>query len=79
MCAWKCDRNYEGAGTSLREYFDEICYVKTKPIQVSWPVGKSLDALASCKPKAICVYSDGSTHEKMVEWDEEALCRVDVE
>ena len=28
--------------------------------------------------RAVCVYSDGSTHEKMVEWDEEALCRVDV-
>ena len=62
----------------LREYFDEICYVETKPIKVSWPVGKSLNSLLSNSPKAVCVYSDGSTHEKMVEWDEEALCRVDV-
>ena len=36
----------------LREYFDEICYVETKPIKVSWPVGKSLNSLLSNSPKA---------------------------
>ena len=62
----------------LREYFDEICYVEVKPIKVSWPVGKSINSLLSNSPKAVCVYSDGSTHEKRVEWDEESLCKVDV-
>ena len=78
MCAGKCDCDYESAGAGLREYFDEICYVETKPIKVSWPVGKSINSLLSNSPKAVCVYSDGSTHEKRVEWDEESLCKVDV-
>ncbi len=33
---------------------------------------------AACLPGAVCRYSDGSTHEKQVCWDPEALARVDV-
>lgn len=62
----------------LCDYFADIHYVKTNPVHESWPLGKSLEPFGDCAPKATCVYSDGSTHEKKVAWDKEALNKVDV-
>ena len=62
----------------LCDYFADIHYIKTNPLHESWPLGKSLESFFDCAPKATCVYSDGSTHEKKVAWDKEALNKVDV-
>lgn len=45
--------------------FGEIRHVSTLPIEVEVRAGEVPDPL----PKAVCVYSDGSTHEKFVDWD----------
>lgn len=65
---------------TLCAYFDEICFTGVEPIRLEWPVGKALSVgdSAVCLPGAVCRYSDGSTHEKRVCWDPEALARVDV-
>lgn len=63
---------------TIKAYFADIHYVETKPVQISWPLGKNISELTECEPKAVCVYSDGSTHEKQVQWDEKALSGVDV-
>lgn len=65
---------------TLCAYFDEICFAGVEPIRLEWPVGKALSVgdSAACLPGAVCRYSDGSTHEKRVCWDPEALARVDV-
>jgi GH43 family beta-xylosidase len=62
----------------LNNYFGDIHYVKTNPVYKSWPLGKSLASFSDGAPKATCVYSDGSTHEKKVAWDKDALEKVDV-
>lgn len=62
----------------LNDYFGDIHYVKTNPVYQNWPLGKSLASFSDDAPKATCVYSDGSTHEKKVAWDKDALDKVDV-
>lgn len=54
-----------------RMYLDEIANVGVAPIACRVPVGASPDGIAL--PKAVCLYSDGSTHEKPVDWDRDAL------
>lgn len=57
-------------------YFDEIRNVGVTAPELRWPVGKQLEKKAL--PGARCLYSDGSTHEQRVKWDEEALAAVDI-
>lgn len=66
----------------IENYFSDIHYVKTKPIQMTWTKGEKISTDGkkenSKLPGAVCVYSDGSTHEKPVQWDESALASIDV-
>lgn len=55
----------------VRMYLDEIRNTGVDPVCCTMEAGASLPAL----PKAVCRYSDGSTHEKPVDWD---LSRVDL-
>jgi len=48
----------------IRAYLDEIRHVGVAPIEVRVKAGEMAP-----NPKAVCVYSDGSTHEKAVDWD----------
>ena len=61
----------------LRKYLDEIRHVETELPEVRLPVGSSVGSEAL--PKARCVYSDGSVHEKKVLWDGDALKRVRID
>ena len=59
----------------IRGFLDEIrnVSVHVPPVKIrrgSVVSGKDL-------PKAICVYSDGSEHEKAVDWDGEAIQKLD--
>ena len=59
----------------IRAHLDEIQNTGVEPICLRVSVGASLDAIRL--PGAICRYSDGSSHEKPVDWDKAALARVD--
>ena len=48
----------------IRAYLDEIRHVAVEPITCTVKVGTQPSL-----PRAVCVYSDGSTHEKAVDWD----------
>lgn len=66
----------------IENYFSDIHYVKTKSIQMKWPKGEKISTdgkkIKAKLPRAVCVYSDGSTHKKPVQWDESALAGIDV-
>ena len=49
----------------VRMYLDEIRNTSVDPVSCTLEAG----ALPSQLPKAVCRYSDGSTHEKPVAWD----------
>lgn len=55
----------EELATKLLNEFGEIKHVATLPIELEINAGE----LPVPLPKAVCVYSDGSTHEKFVDWD----------
>ncbi len=57
-------------------YFDEIRNVGVAPVTLRWPCGQPLKKEAL--PGAVCLYSDGSSHEKKVEWEDAALAAADV-
>lgn len=59
----------------IRGYLGEIRFDSVKPAELTVPAGTSLADVSL--PKAVCVYTDGSTHEKRVHWDEAALSAVD--
>ena len=59
----------------LRMYTDEIRHVDTWLPVYRHPTGKPI--LTELLPKAVCRYSDGSTHEKRVCWNAAALAAVD--
>ena len=59
----------------LRGYLDEIRNVSVHVPTVTVRKGTAL--CAEDLPKAVCVYSDGSEHEKAVDWDREALEKLD--
>lgn len=61
---------------TLCNYLGEVRNIGVAPVEFNWPYGKSLEK--EKLPKAICLYNDGSFHEKKVEWDEKALKKVDV-
>lgn len=60
---------------TLRMYLDEIHHVAVEPIEKQITSGTALDAAQL--PKAVCRYSDGSTHEKLVDWDKDAIAAID--
>ncbi len=49
----------------IRMYLDEIRNVSVDPVDYTVEAGEAQLAL----PKAVCRYTDGSTHEKIVDWD----------
>lgn len=57
-------------------YFDEIRNVGVAPVKLLWPCGQPL--VKESLPGAVCLYSDGSSHKKMVEWEKEALASVNL-
>lgn len=60
----------------IRAHLDEIRHVGVAPMEHAIRIGETLNADAL--PKATCLYSDGSAHEKPVRWDAAALASVDV-
>lgn len=59
----------------LRGWLDEITNIGVAPLQSTVPCGTALTR--EILPKATCLYSDGSTHDKPVNWDAAALAAVD--
>lgn len=59
----------------LRGYLGEIRITGVEPPRLALPLGARLSA--ALPPRAVCRYSDGSTHEKRVAWDAAALAAVD--
>ena len=59
----------------IRRMLSVVCHVENRLPEVKIPVGDTLTAAAL--PKAECIYSDGSTHEKTVCWDADAIARAD--
>lgn len=59
----------------LRMHLDVIRHVGVDPLSLTVPAGESPEL--KDLPWAVCRYSDGSTHEKKVRWDEDALRAVD--
>lgn len=57
----------------IRAHFDVIYNVGVAPMAITVEAGAAPAEL----PKAVCLYSDGSTHEKLVKWDEAALAAID--
>lgn len=55
----------EDEAANVRMYLDEIRNVSVDPVCCIVEAGQSVSEL----PKAVCRYSDGSTHEKLVDWD----------
>ncbi len=60
----------------IRQHFDEIYNVGVSPIIHEVDKGQLIDMQGL--PKATFIYSDGSTHEKCVKWDEGALDAIDI-
>ena len=60
----------------IRAYLDEIHNTGVAPMEHTIRVGEKLEA--SSLPKALCLYNDGSVHEKPVDWDMDALASVDI-
>ena len=60
----------------IRGFLDEIHNTGVAPMEHTVHVGEALEA--SDFPKAVCLYSDGSTHAKQVDWDADAIASVDV-
>lgn len=59
----------------INKHFGVIYHTGVAPAEITVPVGK---APCVCElPKATCLYSDGSTHEKKVCWDKAALEKID--
>ncbi|MGN1234772.1 MAG: family 43 glycosylhydrolase [Christensenellaceae bacterium] len=61
----------EAAGR-IREYLAPIFHTAVQPICTHIAQGEAIKL-----PKAVCVYSDGSTHEKFVDWSKEELSKID--
>ncbi|MBQ8161662.1 MAG: family 43 glycosylhydrolase [Clostridia bacterium] len=55
----------------LLSYFGEIRHVKCVVPDVTIHIGEELNEKSL--PRAVCVYSDGSVHEKQVAWNTEAI------
>lgn len=56
-------------------YLGEIYHTGVAELKIETQVGKAVDF--SELPECTCLYSDGSTHDKAVDWDREAYQRID--
>lgn len=65
----------DGLAEKIEGYLGEIYNTGTEKLLLRTKKGSApaFEAL----PKAVCLYSDGSTHEKKVCWDREAFERID--
>ena len=61
----------EDEAATLLGYLDEIRNTGVAPISMAVKAGEAIKPEGL--PRALCLYSDGSTHEKPVDWDREAL------
>ncbi len=72
----RCEIDVTDAELSvIRDWLDEITQVGVQAIEYQMPVGGSLSEVKLLRAR--CLYSDGSYHDKQVDWDEEALQAVD--
>lgn len=65
----------EKEAQKIEGWLGEIRHIGVDPLQMTVKAGQSLDDKSL--PKAVCRYSDGSTHEKPVHWDADDFLNID--
>lgn len=65
----------EEEAKKIEMYLGEIKNIGVKDIQINIAAGQKPEF--ETLPKAVCLYNDGSVHEKFVCWDKEAFEKID--